>query len=57
VTVHDGYGYLLQVGSISLASFSGARAHSSATELRDMVRLLQREKITVVFSETFPAPR
>jgi zinc transport system substrate-binding protein len=29
----------------------------SATELRDMVRLLQREKIKVVFSEeTFPAP-
>ena len=29
----------------------------SATELRDMVRLLQREKIQVVFSEqTFPPP-
>jgi zinc transport system substrate-binding protein len=38
----------------------GAAAHGltpSATELRDMVKLLQREKIRVVFSEeTFPAP-
>jgi zinc transport system substrate-binding protein len=59
VTVHDGYGYLLQEFGLDLAGVVQP-AHGltpSATELRDMVRLLQREKIRVVFSEeTFPAP-
>ena len=59
VTVHDGYGYLLQEFGLELAGVVQP-AHGltpSATELRDMVRLLQREKIQVVFSEqTFPAP-
>ena len=59
VTVHDGYGYLLQEFGLDLAGVVQP-AHGltpSATELRDMVRLLQREKITVVYSEeTFPAP-
>ncbi len=59
VTVHDGYGYLLQEFGLDLAGVVQP-AHGltpSAAELRDMVRLLQREKITVVFSEeTFPAP-
>ena len=57
VTVHDGYGYLLQEFGLDLAGVVQP-AHGltpSATELRDMVRLLQREKIRVVFSEeTFP---
>jgi zinc transport system substrate-binding protein len=59
VTVHDGYGYLLQEFGLEVAGVVQP-AHGltpSAAELRDMVRLLQREKITVVFSEeTFPAP-
>jgi zinc transport system substrate-binding protein len=59
VTVHDGYGYLLQEFGLDLAGVVQP-AHGltpSATELRDMVRLLQKEKISVVFSEeTFPAP-
>ncbi len=59
VTVHDGYGYLLQEFGLEVAGVVQP-AHGltpSATELRDMVRLLQREKIHVVFSEeTFPAP-
>lgn len=59
VTVHDGYGYLLQEFGLEIAGVVQP-AHGltpSAAELRDMVRLLQREKITVVFSEeTFPAP-
>ena len=59
VTVHDGYGYLLQEFGLDLAGVVQP-AHGltpSATELRDMVRLLQREKIKVVFSEeTFPEP-
>jgi zinc transport system substrate-binding protein len=59
VTVHDGYGYLLQefgleVGSVVQPSHG---LTPSAGELRDMVALLKREKITVVFSEaTFPEP-
>jgi zinc transport system substrate-binding protein len=57
VTVHDGYGYLLQEFGLEVAGVVQP-AHGltpSATELRDMVRLLQREKIRVVFSEeTFP---
>jgi len=59
VTVHDGYGYLMQEFGLEIAGVVQP-AHGltpSAAELRDMVRLLQREKIKVVFSEeTFPAP-
>jgi len=58
VTVHDGYGYLLQEFGLEVAGVVQP-AHGltpSAGELRDMVKLLQREKIRVVFSEdTFPA--
>jgi zinc transport system substrate-binding protein len=59
VTVHDGYGYLLQefgleVGGVVQPSHG---LTPSAAELRDMVALLRREKIAVVFSEaTFPEP-
>jgi zinc transport system substrate-binding protein len=59
VTVHDGYGYLLQefgleVGGVVQPSHG---LTPSAGELRDMVALVKREKITVVFSEaTFPEP-
>lgn len=59
VTVHDGYGYLLQefgleVGGVVQPSHG---LTPSAGELRDMVALLKRETITVVFSEaTFPEP-
>jgi zinc transport system substrate-binding protein len=59
VTVHDGYGYLLQEFGLEVAGVVQP-SHGltpSATELRDMVQLLKREKIRVVFSEeTFPAP-
>lgn len=59
VTVHDGYGYLLQEFGLEIGGVVQP-AHGltpSASELRDMVRLLQREKIRVVFTEeTFPAP-
>jgi zinc transport system substrate-binding protein len=59
VTVHDGYGYLLQEFGLDLAGVVQP-AHGltpSAAELRDMVKLLQREKIRIVFSEeSFPAP-
>jgi zinc transport system substrate-binding protein len=59
VTVHDGYGYLLQEFGLEVAGVVQP-SHGltpSAAELRDMVRLLQREKISVVFSEsTFPPP-
>ena len=59
VTVHDGYGYLLQefgleVGGVVQPSHG---LTPSAGELRDMVALLKRERITVVFSEaSFPEP-
>jgi zinc transport system substrate-binding protein len=57
VTVHDGYGYLLQEFGLEIAGVVQP-AHGltpSAAELRDMVKLLQREQIRVVFSEeTFP---
>src|SRR5581483_3073019 len=57
VTVHDGYGYLLQEFGLEVAGVVQP-AHGltpSAAELKDMVKLLQREKIRVVFSEeTFP---
>ena len=59
VTVHDGYGYLLQEFGLEVAGVVQP-AHGltpSAAELRNMVKLLQAEKIRVVFSEeTFPAP-
>jgi zinc transport system substrate-binding protein len=59
VTVHDGYGYLLQEFGLEIAGVVQP-AHGltpSASELRDMVQLLKREKIRVVFSEeTFPPP-
>jgi zinc transport system substrate-binding protein len=59
VTVHDGYGYLLQEFGLEVAGVVQP-AHGltpSAGELRDMVALLKREKIRVVFSEeTFPPP-
>ena len=58
VTVHDGYGYLLQEFGLEVAGVVQP-AHGltpSAAELRDMVKLLQRESIRVVFSEaSFPA--
>ena len=57
VTVHDGYGYLLQEFGLEVAGVVQP-SHGltpSAAELRDMVKLLQRDKIRVVFSEeTFP---
>jgi zinc transport system substrate-binding protein len=59
VTVHDGYGYLLQEFGLEVAGVVQP-AHGltpSAAELEDMVKLLKREKIKVVFSEeSFPAP-
>jgi len=59
VTVHDGYGYLLQEFGLEVAGVVQP-AHGltpSAAELRDMVKMLQRDRIRVVFSEeTFPEP-
>jgi zinc transport system substrate-binding protein len=59
VTVHDGYGYLLQEFGLEVAGVVQP-AHGltpSAAELRDLVALLKRERIRVVFSEeTFPEP-
>jgi zinc transport system substrate-binding protein len=59
VTVHDGYGYLLQEFGLEVAGVVQP-SHGltpSAGELRNMVALLKREQITVVFSEeTFPEP-
>jgi zinc transport system substrate-binding protein len=57
VTVHDGYGYLLQEFGLQVAGVVQP-AHGltpSAVELKQMVDLLKREHITVVFSEaSFP---
>ena len=57
VTVHDGYGYLLQEFGLEVAGVVQP-AHGltpSAAELESMVKLLKREKIKVVFSEeSFP---
>lgn len=57
VTVHDGYGYLLQEFGLEVAGVVQL-AHGltpSALELERMVKLLQKEKIKVVFSEAgFP---
>jgi zinc transport system substrate-binding protein len=59
VTVHDGYGYLMQEFGIDVAGVVQP-AHGlipSAKELGDMVDLLKRENIQVVFSEeSFPEP-
>lgn len=59
VTVHDGYGYLMQEFGIDIAGVVQP-AHGlspSAQELGKMIDLLKREKIQVVFSEeTFPEP-
>jgi zinc transport system substrate-binding protein len=59
VTVHDGYGYLMQEFGIDVAGVVEP-AHGlipSAKELADMVDLLQREHIRVVFAEaSFPEP-
>jgi zinc transport system substrate-binding protein len=59
VTVHDGYGYLLQEFGLDVAGVVQP-SHGltpSAAELRNMVALLKREKIRVVFSEeSFPEP-
>jgi zinc transport system substrate-binding protein len=59
VTVHDGYGYLMQEFGIDIAGVVEP-AHGlvpSAKELGDMVALLKRENTQVVFSEeTFPDP-
>ena len=57
VTVHDGYGYLMQEFGIDIAGVVEP-AHGlvpSAKELASMVDLLKRENIRVVFSEeSFP---
>jgi len=57
VTVHDGYGYLLQEFGLEVGGVVQP-AHGltpSAAELRNMVQLLKRENIRVVFTEeTFP---
>lgn len=59
VTVHDGYGYLMQEFGVEIAGVVEP-AHGlvpSAKELADIVALLQRDHIAVVFSEeTFPEP-
>jgi zinc transport system substrate-binding protein len=59
VTVHDGYVYLMQELGIDIAGVVQP-AHGltpSAAELGEMVDLLKREKVTVVFSEeSFPEP-
>ena len=55
VTVHDGYGYLLQEFGLEVAGVVQP-AHGltpSAAELKQMVALLQRENIKVVFSEAY----
>jgi len=59
VTVHDGYGYLLQEFGLEVAGVVQPQhgLTPSAGELKGMVTLLQREKIRVVFSEeSFPPP-
>jgi zinc transport system substrate-binding protein len=59
VTVHDGYGYLMQEFGIEIAGVVQP-AHGlipSAKELGEMVDLLKNEKVEVVFSEeSFPEP-
>lgn len=59
VTVHDGYGYLMQEFGIDVAGVVQP-AHGllpSAKELSEMVDLIRREGVRVVFSEaSFPEP-
>jgi zinc transport system substrate-binding protein len=59
VTVHDGYGYLMQEFGIEIVGVVEP-AHGlipSAKELGSMIDLLKREKVQVVFSEeSFPEP-
>ena len=59
VTVHDGYAYLMQEFGIEIAGVIQP-AHGlvpSAAELGQMVDLLKKEKVKVVFSEeSFPEP-
>lgn len=59
VTVHDGYGYLMQEFGIEIAGVVEP-SHGlvpSAAELGRMVDLLKRERIRVVFAEeSFPEP-
>jgi zinc transport system substrate-binding protein len=59
ITVHDGYGYLMQEFGIDIAGVVEP-AHGlvpSAQELGQMVDLIKRQNIRVVFSEeTFPQP-
>jgi zinc transport system substrate-binding protein len=59
VTVHDGYGYLMQEFGIEIAGVVEP-SHGlvpSAAELGQMVDLLKREKTPVVFAEEgFPEP-
>jgi zinc transport system substrate-binding protein len=59
VTVHDGYGYLLQEFGLEVVGVVQP-AHGltpSAAELRDMVELLRREQVRVVLSEESFPPR
>jgi zinc transport system substrate-binding protein len=59
VTVHDGYGYLLQEFAIDIDAVVEP-AHGlvpSGAELKDVIDLLRRDQISVVFSEeSFPEP-
>ena len=59
VCVHDGYGYLMQEFGIDIAGVVEP-SHGlvpSAAELGQMVDLLRKDRIKVVFSEeSFPAP-
>ncbi len=59
VTVHDGYSYLMQEFGIEIAGVVEP-AHGlapSAGELQEMVDLIRKEKVEVVFSEeSFPQP-
>lgn len=59
VTVHDGYGYLLQEFGIDIAAVVEP-AHGlvpSGAELANCVKILQKEEVHVVFSEeSFPEP-
>ncbi len=58
VTVHDGYGYLMQEMGIEIAGVVEP-SHGlvpSAAELESMIDLLKKEDVRIVFSEeTFPA--
>src|SRR3954468_3163025 len=58
VTVHDGYGYLLQEFGLEVAGVVQPQhgLTPSAGELRNMVTLLKRENIRVVFSEETFSP-